>query len=66
MAVRNSVLQTLFFLIFCFVGKSEEKKPLGRPRHRWEEILQWILKRWDRKAWTELIWFMIWTRSRLV
>jgi hypothetical protein len=24
MAIRNSVLQTLFFLSFCFVGKPEE------------------------------------------
>jgi len=66
MAARYSVLQTLFFLIFCFVGKPEGKKPLGRPRHRWEEILQWILKKWDRKAWNELSWFMIQTRSRVV
>jgi len=43
MAARYSVLETLFFLIFCFVGKPERKKPLGRPRHRWEEILQWLL-----------------------
>jgi len=48
------------------VGKPEGKKPLGRPRHRWEVILQWILKKWDRKAWNELIWFAIQTRSRLV
>jgi hypothetical protein len=66
MAARYSVLQILFFLIFCFVGKPERKKSLGRPRHRWEEILQWILKKWDRKAWNELIWFMIQTRCKLV
>ena len=66
MAVRYCVSQTLFFLIFRFVGKPEGKKPLGRPRHRWEEILKWILKKWDRKARNELIWFVIQTRSRLV
>jgi hypothetical protein len=66
MAVKYSVSQTLFFLIFFFVGKPEGKKPLGRTRHRWEEILQRILKKWDRKAWNELIWFVIQTRSRLV
>jgi hypothetical protein len=27
------------------VGKSEGKKPLGRPRHRWRIILRWITKK---------------------
>jgi hypothetical protein len=31
-----------------FVGKPEGKRPLGRPRHRWEKILEWILKRVGR------------------
>jgi hypothetical protein len=26
-------------------GKSEGKRPLGRPRHRWWIILGWILER---------------------
>jgi len=26
-------------------GKPTGKKPLGRPRRRWEEILEWTLKR---------------------
>jgi hypothetical protein len=25
------------------VGKQEGKRPLGRPRRRWVEILKWIL-----------------------
>jgi len=25
------------------VGKPEGKRPLGRPKHRWEDILEWIL-----------------------
>ena len=29
------------------VGKFEGKKPLGRPRRRWEEILRWIFRKWD-------------------
>jgi hypothetical protein len=29
------------------VGKLEGKGPLGRPRHRWVEILGWVLERWD-------------------
>ena len=30
-----------------FVGKLEGKRPLGRPRHRWVDILGWISRRWD-------------------
>jgi hypothetical protein len=29
------------------VGKSEGKKPPGRPRRRWEVILRWIFRKWD-------------------
>jgi hypothetical protein len=27
------------------VGKPERKRSLGRPRHRWEGLLGWILKK---------------------
>jgi hypothetical protein len=27
------------------VGKPEGKRPLGRPRHGWVDILKWILER---------------------
>jgi hypothetical protein len=27
------------------VGMPEGKRPLGRPRHRWEDKLRWILER---------------------
>jgi hypothetical protein len=26
-------------------GKPEEKGPLGRPRHRWEDNIRWLLER---------------------
>jgi len=29
------------------VGKTEGKGPLGRPRHRWEDNIKWIFKKWD-------------------
>ena len=29
------------------VGKPEGKRPLGRPRRRWEDILGWTFRRWD-------------------
>jgi len=32
------------------VGKSEGKRPRGRPRPRWEVILKWIFKKWDGEA----------------
>jgi hypothetical protein len=28
------------------VGKLEGKRPLGRPRRRWEIILRWIFGKW--------------------
>jgi len=29
------------------VGKPVGKRPLGRPRHRWEVILRWIYRKWE-------------------
>jgi hypothetical protein len=29
------------------VGRPEGRRPLGRPRRRWEIILKWIIKKWD-------------------
>jgi hypothetical protein len=43
------------------VGKPEGKRPLGRPRRRWVEILGWILVRWDGGMWTGLAWLRIGT-----
>jgi len=28
------------------VGEREGKRPFGRPRCRWEELLRWIFRRW--------------------
>jgi len=39
------------------VGSPEGKRPLGGPRPTHERIvLKWIFKKWDREAWTGLIW----------
>ena len=43
------------------VGKSEGKRPLGRPRLRWGKILRWIFRKWDVGAWTVSIWLRIGT-----
>ena len=32
------------------MGRSEGKRPLGRPRRRREKILKYILKKWGREA----------------
>jgi hypothetical protein len=49
------------------VGKSEEKRPLGRPRHRWEDNIKmdlvemglggvdWICLAQDRQRWGALV-----------
>jgi hypothetical protein len=29
------------------VGKPEGKRPLGRPRHKWEDYIQMDLWKWD-------------------
>jgi hypothetical protein len=38
------------------VGKPEGKKPLGRPRHRWEDNIRMDLKEigWDGMDWIDL------------
>ena len=42
------------------VGKPEGKRPLGRPRRRWEDNIKVDLQKvgWGR-AWTGLIWLRI-------
>jgi hypothetical protein len=38
-----------------FVGKSEEKRPLGRPRRRWMDDVDWIGLAQDRNRWRALV-----------
>ena len=50
-----------------FLGKSEGKRPLGRPRHRWEDNIKmdleevgggggdWMELAQDRKRWRALV-----------
>ena len=52
---------------FFFVGKTEGKRPLGRPRRRWEdnikmdlqevgcEVMGWIELAQDRDRWRALV-----------
>jgi hypothetical protein len=49
-----------------WVGTPEGKRPLERPRTRWEGILKWIFKKWNGEAWTGLIWFRTGTGGELL
>jgi len=52
MGDRKSVYRVL-------VGRSEEKKALGRPRCGWEDIIKIDLQEVGWEAWTGLIWLGI-------
>jgi hypothetical protein len=47
------------------MGKPEGKRPLGRPRHRWEYNTKMDLQELGWGAWTRLNWLRIWTGGRL-
>jgi hypothetical protein len=42
------------------VGTPEEKRPLGRPRRRWQDNIK-IFRKWDVGAWTGSSWRKIGT-----
>jgi hypothetical protein len=41
------------------LGKPEGKRPLGRPRSRWDDNIKWIFRKWDVGVWTGLSWLRI-------
>jgi len=43
------------------VGKPEGKRPLGRPRRRWEANIKMDLSKWDVGLWTGSYWLRIGT-----
>jgi hypothetical protein len=43
------------------VGRCEGRRPLGRPRRRWEDNIKMDLQEVGWGAWTELIWLRIGT-----
>jgi len=43
------------------LGKPEGKRPLGRPRHLWEDNIKMALQEVGWGAWTGLIWLRIGT-----
>jgi hypothetical protein len=46
-----------------FVRKPEGKRPLERPRHRWEDNIKMDLHEVEWRAWTGLTWLKIGTGS---
>jgi hypothetical protein len=46
------------------VGKAKGKRPLGRPRHRWEDNIKMNLQEVGCGVWTGLSWLRIETRGR--
>lgn len=40
-------------------GKPEGEKPLGGPRHRWENNIKMNFKQVGGKMWAQFIWFRI-------
>jgi hypothetical protein len=49
------------------VGRPEGRRPLGRPRRRWENNIKINFKKWDGgRSWTGLIWLRIGTGGGLL
>jgi hypothetical protein len=48
------------------VGRPEGRRPLGRPRHRWEDNMRIDLQEVGRGIWTGLIWLRIETGGGLL
>jgi len=43
------------------VGKPEGKRPLGKPRRRWEDNIKMDFQEWDMRVWTGSSWLRIGT-----
>jgi hypothetical protein len=48
------------------VGRPEGRRPLGRPRRRWDENIKMDLQEVGWGAWTRLIWLRIGTGGGLL
>jgi len=49
---------------WVFVGKPEKKRPLGRPRCKWEDNIEMDLQEVGCGAWTRSMWLRIGTGGR--
>jgi hypothetical protein len=41
------------------VRKTKRKRPLGRPRRKWEVIIRRFFRKWDVRLWTGFSWLGI-------
>ena len=41
------------------MGKPEGKRPLGKPRCRWQDNIKMIFRKWDVGVWTGLSWLRV-------
>jgi len=48
------------------MGRPEGRRPLGRPRHRWWDVIKMDLQEVGWGALTRLIWLMIGTGRRFL
>jgi hypothetical protein len=48
------------------VGKPEGKRPLGRPRHRWEDGIKMYLRKLVGGVWSGFTWLRIAIVGRLL
>jgi hypothetical protein len=48
------------------VGKPEGRRPLGKPRRRWEDNIKMVLREVGWGAWTGSIWLRIGTGGELL
>jgi hypothetical protein len=65
---RNPVILSVMYNCpyRVLVAKPEERKQLGRHRHRWEDNIRMDLLEIRLGAWAELIWLRIGTSSWLL
>jgi hypothetical protein len=45
-------------------GNLKKKRPLGKPRRRWEHNIKWIFRKWDVGTWAGSSWLRIGTGGR--
>jgi hypothetical protein len=48
------------------VGKPEGNRQLARPRHKWVDVLSWILWRQNGVVWTGFFWLRIGTNEEFL
>jgi hypothetical protein len=48
------------------IGKPEGMRPLGRPRHIWEDNIKMNIKKWGVRLWTGFVWLRIGTSDDIL